>query len=106
MTQEQIKAFKLGIAQFQGTDLNELRELIETKIQEEYDRAENFMLHDSLDDYIYIVYYFDDSYHSYCRGADAYNEYMKNDFAIKIGRKTKDLFPVYEMLLKKETYKA
>ncbi len=106
MTEKQIKDFTLGIAQFQGTDLNELKKLIDLKIQEEYDRTENFMLHERIDDYIYIVYYFDDSYHYYCIGADAYNEYIRNEYAVKIGRKTKDLFPTYEMLMEKEISRA
>ena len=106
MTQEQIRAFNQGISFYQGTDLNELKKLIELKIQEDYDRKENFMLHDKLDDYIYIVHYFDESFHYLCRGKDAYEEFIRDPKAVKISRKTKDLFPTYEDLIEKELCQA
>lgn len=106
MTKEQIFAFNKGIENFVGTDLTELKKLIELKIQEDYDRKENFMLHDRIDDYIYVVYYIDGEYHSYCKGCDAYERYMRDADAVSIKRKTKDLFPVYEDLIEKELCQA
>lgn len=102
MTEQQVYAFTQNIAQFQGADLKELRKLIEEKIQEDYDRKENFLLHEKSDDYIYIVDYIDDSYHYQYIGKEAYEEYLNNAGAYRIRRKTKDLFPVFETLLEKE----
>lgn len=104
MTQEQIFDFNIAIAQYQGTDLTKLKELIEEKIQEDYHRKENFMLHDRIDDYIYLVYYLDNEYHYYYKGKDAYDEYIKNVEAVKIVRKSKDLFPTFETLIEKEMF--
>ena len=106
MTQEQIIAFNESILNFRGTDLNELKKLIENKIQEEYDLPENFMHHDRIDDYIYIVDYLDGSYHFYCIGRQAYDEYIANIEAIRIRRKDKHLKPKYETLLDKELHIA
>lgn len=106
MTQQEIVAFNESILHFRGTDLHELKRLIEQKIQEEYDLPENFMHHDKVDDYIYIVEYFDGSYHYDCIGKRSYEEYIGNVNAVRIRRKTKELYPTYETLLEKEVSKA
>lgn len=106
MTQEQVYAFNESILHFRGTDLMEIKRLVEQKIQEDYDRPENFMYHDRIDDYIYIVDYADGSYHYDYIGKRSYQEYIGNEDAIRIRRKTKDLSPTYETLLEKEVIKA
>ena len=106
MTQEQVYAFNSNISQFAGTDLEELKKLIDIKIREEQERAENFMLHDWTDNYIYVVYYLNGEYHYYCKGKEAYKRYLNDADAIKVARKTKDLFPNYETILEKEIAKA
>ena len=106
MTQEQVFAFKESILNYRGTDLHELKKLIDKKIEEEYHLPENFMLHDCVDEYIYIVDYMDGSYHYDCIGKRAYEEYINNIEAIRIRRKTKRLSPTYETLLVKEVTTA
>ena len=106
MTQEQIFAFNESILHFTGTDLLKLKELIDQKIQEEYDKPQNFMHHDKVDDYIYIIDYIDGSYHYDCIGRRSYEEYISNIEAVRIRRKTKSLYPAYETLLEKEVIKA
>ena len=106
MTQAQIYSFRQNISAYSGTDLTDLKKMIDEKIQEDYNRKENFMLHDRTDDYIYIVHYDDGSYHFWCKGADAYERYINDPEAVRISRKTKDLFPVYEDLIRKDIIKA
>ena len=106
MTQEQIFAFNESILTYKGTDLHELKKLIEQKIQEEYDQPENFMYHDCIDEFIYIVDYMDGSYHYDYIGKRSYEEYINNVDAIRIRRKTKHYPPAYETLLEKEVIKA
>lgn len=102
MTQEQVYAFNESILNFGGTDLMEIKRLVEQKIQEDYDRPENFMYHDKVDDYIYIVDYADGSYHYDYIGKRSYQEYIGNENAVRIRRKDKHLKPTYETLLEKE----
>ena len=106
MTQEQIFAFNESILAYRGTDLQELKKLIDKKIQEEYDLPENFMHHDCVDEYIYIVDYIDGSCHYDCIGKRSYEEYISHTEAIRIRRKTKRLSPTYETLLVKEVTTA
>lgn len=102
MTSEQLSAFKKEISQYCGMDLVELKRLIDIQIQDEYEQVDNFMLHTEIDEYIYVVYYDDSRFHYYCKGKDAYKEYTINPHALMIKRKTKDLYPTYELLLEKE----
>lgn len=102
MTNEQIIQFNESIAHFTGTDLLKLKELIDNKMDDDYYLRENFMLHDCVDCYLYVVYYTDGTHHTYARGKQAYDEYISCDYAIRVARKTKDLFPTYEDLLIKE----
>ena len=83
-----------------------LKSAIEEKIEENYNLKENFYLHDKTDDYIYICVYEDGEIHRDYLGSRAYKRYLEDDRIVAIKRKTKDLFPTYEDLLEKETYKA
>lgn len=85
------------------SQLLNMKAMIEDKIDEYYHLPENFYLHEKFDDYLYNVMYQDGSKHLYSRGADAYRELIKNNTAIGIIRHTKDLFPVYELMMVKET---
>lgn len=102
MTNKEIMDFNLSIAHYTGTDLLMLKELIDSKMEDDYDLKENFMLHDTIDNYLYVVYYVDDNHHTYAKGKEAYDEFIANDFAIRVARKTKNLYPTYEDLLIKE----
>lgn len=84
-----------------GFQLEEIKQLIDNEYNQLAVKDDNYMLHNFIDDFIYIVYYADGSYHYFCKGRDAYIEYK--NWGVKLGRKTKDLFPTYEMLLDKET---
>ena len=88
-----------------GTELLRLKDLIDQRIKEVYDFKCNFMIHDQIDNYIYIVNMADGEYHYYIKGDEAYKRFLEDD-AVSIERKTKDLFPIIELLLKKETYTA
>lgn len=83
-----------------------LKSAIDEKIEEYYHLKENFYLHDRTDDYIYICVYDDGKIHYDYLGSSAYKRYLKDDHVVAIRRKTKDLFPTYEDLIKKETYKS
>lgn len=102
MTNKEIVDFNKSIAHYTGTDLLMLKELIDNKMIDDYDLKENFMLHDKIDSYLYVVYYVDNTNHLYCKGKDAYEEYISNHLAIRVARKTKDLFPTFEDLMIKE----
>ena len=88
-----------------GTELIRLKELIDARIEEVYDFKCNFMIHDRLDNYIYVVRFVDGDHHYYVKGNEAYHRFLEDD-AISVERKTKDLFPTVELLLKKEIMKA
>lgn len=102
MTKEQTNAFYRSIQFLDGHDLIALKEMIDEQIEYSRHLKENFYLNDSTDDYIYIVRYNDNSYHYVFKGAEAYNEYIDHNDAIRIERKTKDLFPIFELLMEKK----
>lgn len=77
-----------------------MKKNIQIQIESKKQEKENFMYRDEKDDYIYIVYFYDDTRRYYQTGQKAYNDYLKAE-AAKIGRKTKTLFPVFETLLEK-----
>lgn len=81
-----------------------MREEIDAQFKTVIDREENFFLHDYLDNWLYIVSYRDGSEYLYTKGADAYAEYKRTDFAVAITRKSKDLFPVYQTMMSKEEF--
>lgn len=88
---EQISAMSLK-------EIEALKLLIEEREEELYDEA--WYRHTRLDDYIYKVHYANGEYCRYCKGADAYEEYLNHGTWIE--RYTKDLFPTYEFLMRKE----
>lgn len=101
MTKEQQNAFYRAMQFLNGHDLLALKEMVEDQIQYAKHLKENFYLNNTADDYIYIVHYRNGKYHYVFKGAEAYNEYMGNDKAWKLERKSKELFPTYESLLEK-----
>ena len=86
-------------------ELDQLKKLIDGRIAETYDWKENFMTHNEIDNYLYVVYLEDGQYHYYHKGADAYQRYLEDD-AIMVDRKTKDLFPKFETIFVKEKLTA
>lgn len=103
MTNRQIRRFADNISTLSGFDLIALRELINNKIDEVSALDENFMLHDYIDSYFYIVYYLDGSWRLFTKGKDAYDNYARNAEAVRIVSKTKNLRPTYTELIRKET---
>ena len=101
MTQAEVLSFTQSFERLASQDLIKLKEQIDRQLEEIYERKENFYLHEKIDDYIYIVHYLDGHTHMDYIGARSYNEYISNEDAIKIERKTKDLFPTYETLMEK-----
>ena len=103
MTKRQIQRFADSISTLSGIELLNLRELLNEKIDEVSSLTENFMLHDYIDEYFYYVCYIDGSRYLYTKGKEAYDEFTRNMDAVSIVSKTKDLFPVYTELMRKET---
>ena len=101
MTKEQQNAFYRAMQFLNGHDLLELKKMVDDQIQYAKHLKENFYLNDTTDNYIYIVRYRNGKYHYVFKGADAYKEYMNSDYACKLDRKTKNLFPTYESLMEK-----
>lgn len=101
MTKEQQNAFYRAMQFLNGHDLLALKDMVEDQIQYAKHLKENFYLNDTTDDYIYIVHYRNGKFHYVFKGADAYNEYMNNEKAWKLERKSKALFPTYESLMEK-----
>lgn len=102
MTRTQIRRFSDNISTLSGAELIALRELLNDRIDEVASDDENFMLHDYLDEYFYYVYYLDGSRYLFTKGKDAYDEYMRRSDAVRIVSKTKDLFPTFKELIRKE----
>lgn len=86
-----------------GEQLKRFKQLLDKKFDEVVKEDRNYMMHDFIDDYMYYVYYADGTRHLCLKGEDAYNNYMSD--GIRLERKTKDLFPMYETLLEKEYVK-
>lgn len=105
MTNKQIEVFRNRIAKYSGADLQIIQNLLNEQLELEYERKENFMFHTTVDNYLYIVYYKDGTSNLFCIGADAYERFIKRDDAVRVERKTKDLFPKYEVILKKNERK-
>lgn len=104
MTNRQIQAFCAKIDGMSGLELLNLKQIINDKIDEVSELDENFMLHDYIDSYFYYVFYVDGSSYLYTKGKDAYNEYVREDRAVKIVRKTKNLFPTWTEMMTKEKH--
>lgn len=101
MTNKQQEVFRTRIAKYSGADLQLIRDMINEQIDIEFEKPENFMYHTALDNYLYLVYFQDGTNRLFAIGADAYEEYMKRNDAIRVERKTKNLFPTFEVILKK-----
>lgn len=101
MTNTEVLSFAQQFQKLTSKDLISLKEQIDKQLEEIYDRTENFYLHEEKDDYIYIVHYLDGHTHIDYIGAKSYEEYMSHADAIKLERKTKNLFPKYETLMEK-----
>lgn len=100
MTKEQTTVFYRSIQFLNGHDLLALKKMIEDQIEYARHLKENFYLNEQTDDYIYIVRYNDGSFHYVFKGAEAYNEYIESG-AVMLERKTKDLFPKFEILMER-----
>lgn len=94
-----IDALRSQISQMNYTDLEALKKLIAEKEEEDYDLT--WWTHDHIDDYLYYVFYEDGSKWCHYLGKTAYEEYVRNDRAVCMKRKTKDLFPTWEDLLER-----
>ena len=81
-------------------DLMKMKKEIENRIDEIYYRKENFMYHDKIDYYLYVVVYPDRKI-TYETGKKAYDNFISDECALCVQRKTKDLFPTYELLLER-----
>lgn len=101
MTKEQIKGFREALKGLSPAELYELKAKVDEEIEDQYWSDENFFHREQSDSYIYIVVYADLSYHYTYLGKKAYDEYMKNDNAIRIECKDKHLFPQYKVLMQK-----
>lgn len=82
-----------------GFELEQLKTLFDNKYTELVELDSNYMLHDFPDGYTYIVYYPGERKHYYCKGREAYKEYIRN--GIRLERRTHDLYPTYEILERK-----
>lgn len=103
MTNKQIDRLMSTISSLQGTQIIEIRAMIEAELKRVERREENFFMHDYPDGYAYYVKYNDGSYHIYCKGKQAYNEFIKSEDALLIYRTDNaELFPVKEIIMEKE----
>lgn len=97
MTQEQFFDY---LANISAADLDAVKKIIADREEALYE--ERWWTHDKIDDYLYYVYYEDGTSWMHCIAKYVYDEYMRNDRAVMLKRKTKDLFPTWETLLEKE----
>lgn len=87
-----------------AADLEAIKEMIAREERSRYE--EMWWTHDRIDNYLYYVYYDDGTQWMHCVAKKVYDEYIKNEKAICIKRKTKDLFPTWETMLTKERNEA
>ena len=84
-----------------GEYLEKITELLNENRKKNYDLKENFMYHENIDSYFYITYYDDGSYHLDHTGKLGYERFMNSDNSVRLERKTKNLYPTYELLMAK-----
>lgn len=84
-----------------GEYIEKIRELLEQNVERNYELKDNFMYHTELDSYFYLVRYDNGDYNLYTKVCDAYARYQRDDKAVSVERKTKDLYPTYETLLQR-----
>ena len=101
MLQEQIHDVLRSMT---AADLEAIKEMIAREERNRYD--EMWWTHDRIDNYLYYVYYDDGTEWMHCVAKKVYDEYIKNEKAVCIKRKTKDLFPTWETMLTKERNEA
>jgi len=94
-----LNELKKIISTLDGIDLHRVKDLVDQQLDMDYEKKENFMLHEKTDNYIYQVNYSDQTKMRFCIGKKAYKEYQENRRAISIYRITKDLFPTRELLI-------
>lgn len=97
----ELKQIQTILTKLSGADLENVKDLVDEQIEKEYNKKENFMLHDRIDEYIYRVYYKNGNRDSFCVGRKAYDAYIQDDDIVSLYRITKDLFPTQELLLQK-----
>ena len=88
------------LGKLNGFELKRIKEYFDKKFSEVVQLDSNYILHDYIDDYFYIVYFKDGTHHLYSTGESAYTTYQKE--GVRLERRTKDLFPTYEVLLEQE----
>ena len=84
-----------------GEYIVKIQELIEDNIERNYELKDNFKFHDEIDSYFYIVRYTNGEYNLYAKGKDAYDRYRRDENAVCVERKTKNLYPTYETLIQR-----
>lgn len=97
MLQEQIHD---AIRSMSTADLEAIKSMIAKEERNRYD--EMWWTHDRIDDYLYKIHYADGNTYVMCKGKQAYERYLKEEDATWIERYTKNLFPTYEFLERKE----
>ena len=86
-----------------GFELKRIKALFDEMYDQAAHKDSNYQVHNFLDDYLYIIYYPNGETHMTTKGAEAYKNYL--EAGVRLERKTKDLFPIYETLLEKEYVK-
>ena len=81
-------------------DLEAIKKMIAQEEKNRYD--EMWWTHDKIDDYLYKIHYIDGHTYVVCKGKQAYEMYTKDKDAMWLERYTKNLFPTYEFLTRKE----
>lgn len=105
MTNKQKEVFRTRISKYSGADLKLIKKMVDEQIKADYEKIENFMYHETVDEYLYVVNYEDGTSNLFSIGADAYERYRKRSDAISVERKTKRLFPTYEIILSRDERK-
>lgn len=82
--------------------LDEIKKYIDEQIETQLDKRENFMFRDYVDDVFFAIYFKDGSRDLQCKGMKAYEIFIKDDTAIRIETRTKELKPRNEVLMIKE----
>lgn len=81
--------------------LEKIIEVVENQMEINFDLKENFMYHDKIDNYIYVIKYSDEHLFYDYIGKRTYEKYLLDKDAIEIQRWSKDVYPTKELLLSK-----
>jgi len=101
MTKEQIEGFREALKGLSVHELVKLKNDVDEQLEDLYWCDENFYRREKNDSYIYTVVYKDLDVRYFYLGKAAYDRYMKDEDAIRIECKTKDLFPEWKVLMSK-----